>query len=115
MKANYFKYQEMTEELFYGVPVTDAQLNTASKILWDYLLENGAQSVLKCLEIGFQVIKRESALFPEMNEIIKQRMVYISGAHKGRELNITEMKNIGMFLKDGPCEHLIEKELNTNA
>ena len=115
MKANYFKYQEMTDELFYGVPLTDAHMNMASKKLWDYLLENGAQSVLKCLEIGFQVTKRESALFPEMNEIIKQRMVYTSGAHKGRELNITEMKNIGMFLKDGPCEHLIEKELNKNA
>lgn len=115
MKANYFKYQEMTEELFYGVPVTDAQLNTASKILWDYLLENGARSVLEHLKIGFQVTRRAFALFPGMHEIIRQRMVFISGAHKGKELNTTEMKNIGMFLKHGPYEHLVEKELNTNA
>lgn len=115
MKANYFKYQEMTEELFYGVALTDEHLDRASKILWDYLIKNDAQAVLEHLKIGFQVTRRAFALFPGMHEIIRQRMVFISGAHKGKELNTTEMKNIGMFLKHGPYEHLIEKELNTNA
>lgn len=34
-------------------------------------------------------------------EIIRRRFVYLDDRHKGEELTIREIENIGMFLKHG--------------
>lgn len=76
MTCDYFTYRDMTEKLFYGVVLSDAQLNYATEQIRQYFL-------------------------PELNEIIKKRFVFTDGERKGEELTIIEIQSIGMFLKHG--------------
>ena len=101
MKCNYVEYMDLTEKLFYGVPLTDNQLNNATEKIRQYLVDGGAGEVVKSLGIGFRIVEKQFQAFPELNEIVKKRFVFIDGERKGEELTINEIRGIGMFLKYG--------------
>lgn len=46
-------------------------------------------------------MEKQFQTFPELNEVVKKRFVFIDGERKGEELTINEIRNIGMFLKNG--------------
>lgn len=100
MTCNYFEYKNMTERLFYGVPLTNNHLNDATEQIRLYLTKGGAGDVMKKLGIGIR-IKEKQYIFPELNEIVERRFVFIDGENKGRELTIDEIVAIGLFLKHG--------------
>ena len=83
MTCNYFEYREMTDKLFYGVALTDSHLDNATEKIQNYFVYGGAENILKQLKIGTRVITMKTTL------------------HKGEELTIREIENIGMFLKHG--------------
>ena len=99
MTCNYFEYKNMTEELFYGVPLTEKHLNYATEKIRQYLLNGGAGNIMKSLGIGIRVIAKEATFLP--SEIVSTRFVWLCGERKGKELCISEIENIGMFLKHG--------------
>lgn len=101
MKCNYFEYMDMTENMFYGVLLTDNHLNNATETIRQYLIEGGAGEVVKSLGIGLRIVEKQSQTFPELNKVIKERFVFVDGERKGEELTINEIRGIGMFLKHG--------------
>lgn len=101
MTCNYFDYQDMTDKMFYGVALTDNHLNNATEQIVRYLVEGGAGNTVKALGIGIKIEERQHPMFPELNKVIKKRLVFIDGERKGEELTINEVQNIGMFLKYG--------------
>lgn len=101
MKCNYVEYMDLTEKLFYGVPLTDNQLNNAAEKIRQYIVNGGAGEVVKSLGIGFRIVEKQFQAFPELNEVVKKRFVFIDGERKGEELTINEMRSIGMFLRGG--------------
>ena len=94
MTCNYFEYRRMTEDLFYGVPLTDSHLNDATEKLRQYLINGRAEYIGNKLGIGIRTISNGS-------QIIRHRFIFISGDNKGRELSIHEIEGIGYFLKYG--------------
>lgn len=92
---------DLTEKLFYGVPLTDNQLNNATEKIRQYLVNGGAGEVVKSLGIGFRIVEKQFQAFPELNEVVKKRFVFVDGERKGEELTINEIRSIGMFLKYG--------------
>lgn len=94
MTCDYFAYRDMTENMFFGVALTDQHMNNATENIRKYLVDGGATEVLNDLSIGLQIMKRQ-------NEVLRRRFVYIAGNRKGEELTINEIMNIGMFLKHG--------------
>ena len=100
MTCNYFTYRDMTEKMFYGNALSDIYLNNVTEELRQYLVNGGAGDILKKLGIGLKIVERQF-IFPEMNEIVKRRFIFIEGENKGRELTIDEIRAIGMFLKHG--------------
>lgn len=99
MTCNYFEYREMTDKLFYGVALTDSHLDNATEKIQNYFVYGGAENILKQLKIGIRVITMKTTL--PSTEIIRRRFVYLDDRHKGEELTIREIENIGMFLKHG--------------
>lgn len=99
MTCNYFEYRDMTEKMFYGVVLSDHYLNAVTEQIRQYLINGGAGNVVKQLRIGIQVTTKESVLLP--SEIIRRRFVWLDGERKWEELNIDEIRGIGMFLKCG--------------
>lgn len=110
MNCNYFAYREMTNKLFYGVALTDKHINDSIEQIWQYFVEGGARETIYALGIGLRVVEKQFHLFPELNEIISKRLVFLHGKYKGRELTIGEVVDIGLFLKDGPLWHLNVRE-----
>lgn len=100
MTCDYFTYRDMTEKLFYGVALTDAQLNYATEQIRQYLINGGAVDIIKKMGIGIKIVEKQYFL-PELNEIIKKRFVFTDGERKGEELTIIEIQSIGMFLRHG--------------
>ena len=100
MECNYFKYQELTEKLFFGIALTDKHLNHATEQIRQYLINRGAGKTMEKLNIGIRITTSKKQLVPA--EIIRQRFIWLDGARKGSELTIPEIRNIGLFLKYGP-------------
>lgn len=100
MTCDYFTYRDMTDKMFYGFALTDNYLNSVSVQLKKYLDNGGAAETLGKLGIGFRIVEKQF-IFPELNEIVSQRFIWLNGERKGQELTIDEIKNIGMFLKHG--------------
>lgn len=100
MKCNYFEYRDMTDKLFYGVALTDKHLNVATEQIRRYIVDGGAGDVMQNLGIGIRITTKEGVLLEP--EIVRRRFVWISGERKGEELTISEIQNLGMFLKHGP-------------
>ena len=100
MTCNYFDYRDMTDKMFYGVALTDNYLNNVSVQIKRYLQDGGAGDTLAKLGIGFRIVEKQF-VFPELNETISQKFVWLNGERKGEELTIDEIKGIGMFLKHG--------------
>ncbi len=100
MTCNYFRFKEITDKAFYGVAQTDNHLNKATEEIRRYLVEGGAGELLQKMGIGIRVIEKQF-IFPELNEVVSKRFVFISGENKGRELTRQEIEGIGMFLKNG--------------
>ena len=102
MTCDYFTYKKITDRLFYGVALTDAHMNAAIKEIHEYFLAGGAAEALAPLKIGLRILEKQHALFPELNEVISRRFIFLEGERKGRELSIHEICAIGLFLKHGP-------------
>ena len=99
MTCNYFEYKKMTDELFYGVALTNFHLDNATEKIQNYLIYGGAGNIMKWLKIGVRVVAMETTL-PSV-EIIRRRFIWLDDRHSGEELTIREIENIGMFLKHG--------------
>lgn len=99
MSCDYFTYRDITEKLFYGVALTESHMNNATEIIRQYLVDGGAGKLVNTLGIGIKVTTKKCVLLPL--EVIRRRFVWIKGERKGEELDINEIKNIGMFLKHG--------------
>jgi hypothetical protein len=91
----------MTDTMFYGVALTDNHMNNATEQIRKYLVYGGAGDIVKALGIGIKIEEKQCPLFPELNQIVRIRFVFVDGENKGRELTIDEIKGIGMFLKHG--------------
>jgi hypothetical protein len=101
MTCNYFEYKHITKALFYGVALTDNHMNNATEQIRKYLVHGGAGDVVNALGIGIKIEENQCPLFPELNQIVKRRFVFVNGENKGRELTIDEIEGIGLFLKHG--------------
>lgn len=106
MTANYFEYREMTEKIFYGIPLTDNHLNHSTEKLRQYLVNGGAGEIIQKLNIGIKVITKEAPLLPK--ETIYERFVWLDGNKKGEELDRNEIEAIGLFLKNGAYEKFFD-------
>ena len=98
MKCNYFDYQNLTEQLFVGVALTEEHLNAATEKIRQYLVSGGAAKRMEEFGIGIKTIERAG-------KEIRRRLVYLRGKNEGQELTIPEIQNIGMLLKHGPYEN----------
>ena len=95
MVANYYDYQKLCDKLYYGVLLTDEHLNAAAEQIRRYIVDGGATDIVSALGIGLR-------LHIDANgEIIRRRIYYTGGENKGRELTISEIMNIGFFLRGG--------------
>ena len=99
MTCNYFEYRDMTEKLFFGVPLTQEHLNRATEEIRRYIVDGGAGDVMLSLGIGIKVITKEAVLLP--SEVVYRRFIWLEGERKGKELDRNEIEGIGMFLKHG--------------
>ena len=99
MTCNYFDYRDMTNKMFYGVGLADNHLNKVTEQIRQYLVNGGAGAIIKALNIGVRVITKKGLLLPE--EVVKCRFIWLDGERAGEELTITEIINIGVFLKHG--------------
>ena len=99
MKCNYFDYQNLTEQLFDGVALTEEHLNEATETIRQYLVSGGAAKRMEEFGIGIKTIERAG-------KEIRRRFVYLRGKDEGQELTIHEIKNIGKLLKHGPYENM---------
>ena len=92
MSINYYRYHELTEKLFYGVPLTDEHLNEAHEQIAKYLADGGAKPITDALGLVF--IER---VYGD-GKLITRRICY---KVSGRELTPVEIGNIGLFLPYG--------------
>lgn len=99
MRANYVEYEKLMDRLYYGVALTDNQLNYAAEEIRQYIVNNGAADVLEKLGIGIQIKTKSAVLLPE--EMVSERLIWISGERTGKLLELNEIRNIGMFLRGG--------------
>ena len=99
MTCNYFEYRDMMDELFCGVALTNYHLNNATEHIRQYLVNGGAGDIVSALGIGIRVVTKEAVLLPV--EVISRRFVWLSGERKDEELDIDEIRGIGLFLKHG--------------
>lgn len=65
MTCNYFEYRDMTEKLFFGVPLTQEHLNNATEEIRRYIVDGGAGDVMLSLGIGIKVVTKEAVLLPK--------------------------------------------------
>ena len=95
MTCNYFKYRELTDKLFYGVPLTDPHLDNATEKIQNYLVYGGAGDILKRLKIGVRVVTMEytETTLPSV-EIIRRRFIWLDDRHNGEELTTRERLKI---------------------
>lgn len=101
MTCNYFDYMKLTDELFFGVALTDEHLSDAAEKIRRYIVNGGAAEIAASLGIGFKVVEKQFQVFPELNRIVTKRFIFVDGERKGEELTINEIRSIGMFLKHG--------------
>lgn len=101
MTCNYFDYMKLVDELFFGVALTDEQLNNAAEKIRKYIVNGGAGKVVASLGVGFRIVEKQFQAFPELNRVITKRFIFVDGERKGEELTINEIRSIGMFLKHG--------------
>lgn len=99
MECTYFEYRNLTEKLFYGVPLTDNHMNAATEQILSYLLDGGSAQICKELGIGIRIVEKEALMLSK--ELLSKRFIWLSGSRKGEELTIHEIEGIGMFLKHG--------------
>ena len=114
-ECNYFTYKEKTDKLFYGVPLTEKHMNVATEELRAFLIDGGAADILYDLDIGIRVIEKENTLFPELNETVSIRFIYLEGERKNYNLTIDEIVAIGLFLKHGPYYGKIKSKKGETA
>lgn len=107
MTCNYFTYRDMTEKMFYGCALTNEHMNNAIEQIRVYLVNGGAGQILSALGIGIRVVTQEGILLPR--RVLERRFIYLSGENKGRELTISEIQAIGLFLKHGPYEKYLNR------
>lgn len=108
MTCNYHEYRELTDKLFYGVPLFGEHMNDAVETLRQYIVDGGAAYITDALHIGMMEVSKEDA----PGKVIKRRFVFIGGPRNGEELDIHEMENIGLFLIGGPYENRYKEPLN---
>lgn len=101
MTCNYFDYMKLVDELFFGVALTDEQLNNAVEKIRQYIVNGGAGKIVESLGVGFRIVEKQFQAFPELNRVITKRFIFVDGERKGEELTINEIRSIGMFLKHG--------------
>lgn len=94
MTCNYFDFRKLTDKLFYGVALTEEHLNNATEQIRKYLADGGATPVTNALGIGVQFEEREG-------KVVRERIVYTEGRYKNTELHISEIEDIGHYLKHG--------------
>lgn len=92
----------MTDRLFSGIALTDKHINNAIAEIHRYFLDGGAAAVMNALGIGLQIREKTHAMFPELNEVISRRFIYLAGERIGEELTTNEVCALGLFLKHGP-------------
>ena len=99
MTCNYFEYKEITDKLFYGVALTDGHMDSATEKIRQYIINGSAGYIMEQLGVGLKVVTRKDFLGEE--KMIRKRFIFLKGERKGEELNIDEIRAIGMFLKYG--------------
>ena len=105
--CNYIEYHKMTDQMFYGVPLTETHLAKCTERLKIYLANGGAGNIMIKLGIGIELTTKQTLLLPE--EIVSERFVWLKGPRKGQLLERHEIEAIGMFLPGGA---LYQKENN---
>ncbi len=98
MKCNAFEYEKLCNRLYNGVALTDEHLTEAAKQIREYILDGGGLDVVKSLQIGLRVLSKKEG---DKETIEGIRLYFVGGENAGCELTIQEIKNIGMFFRDG--------------
>lgn len=87
----YYKYHDFAEKLFFGVALTNEHMNEATIKIANYLCSNGAFEIVNALGIGI-------VEFRTGEKVTRRRICY---KLSGKELTVTEIMNIGLFLPYG--------------
>ena len=91
MTANYYRFHDLTDHLFYGVALTDEHMNEAALKVAEYLRDNGAADITEKLGLFLQEHVRDGKVW-------RRRICY---RLTGKELTPVEIGNIGLFLPYG--------------
>lgn len=79
--CNYIEYHKMTDQMFYGVPLTETHLAKCTERLKIYLANGGAGNIMIKLGIGIELTTKQTLLLPE--EIVSERFVWLKDREKG--------------------------------
>jgi hypothetical protein len=93
VKANYFEYNKLYAQELCGRALTNERISAATEVLRKYLADGGGSFLSERFDIGVRTWERDG-------KVQKCRFVYMNS---GKELSMNEIKNIGMFLRGGPC------------
>lgn len=96
MQANIIDYHRMTDKLFYGVARTREHMNEAACSIKNYIINNGFGETASEIGIGYRETKRLSD-----EKILSVDIVWIKGDNEGNPLTVTEIENLGLFMRGG--------------
>lgn len=101
LNITYSEYKEFLDKQSTHSVALDCAAVT--DIIWNYLKNGGASTVLNKLGIGLKVTTKEMFLDTE-SKVVSKEIVWIKNT---KPLTEHEIYSIGLFLKNGPLSHLI--------
>lgn len=93
MTANYIEYNKLYAQQFCGRGLTNERITEGLEVIRKYLQDGGANFLCERFNLRVRTWERNGI-------VEKRRFIY---ADTGRELDMYEVKSIGMFLRGGPC------------
>ena len=93
-KITYYGWQKLTNELFYGVPLTREHMNYAVEVLRSYVLASGRVDIFDRIGVGIQT-------YSVGGELLRRDMVFVGGPLNGEALMVKEIELLALFLPYG--------------
>ena len=94
VKITYYGWKKLTDELFYGVPLTREHMNYAVEVLRNYVKSSGRTDIFERIGVGIQAETVDGKL-------LRRDMVFLGGPLHGEALMVKEMELLGLFLPYG--------------
>lgn len=93
-KITYYGWQKLTNELFYGVPLTREHMNYAVETLRSYVQASGRTDIFNRIGVGIQT-------YSVGGKELRRDMVFIGGPLNGEALMVKEIELLALFLPYG--------------